>query len=172
MTKTCGKCKTEQPIDNFHWANKLLGTRKTECKPCRSKAWALQYPNTSRHWTDEYRRERYLLRRRAWYKKHSLKDPEKLRNYVIKRRAMLVNADGNYTTKQWIAKLDYCGYRCYYCSKELTIKTATKDHKIALAKGGSNWIANIVPACLSCNSGKCDRDFRDYLKYKNPEYAK
>ena len=33
--KSCKKCKTEQPEDNFHW--RRPGVRRTECKTCKAK---------------------------------------------------------------------------------------------------------------------------------------
>jgi 5-methylcytosine-specific restriction endonuclease McrA len=39
----------------------------------------------------------------------------------------------------------------------------TKDHQIALTKGGSEWPSNLVPACRQCNSLKntrCPIEFR------------
>lgn len=37
-----------------------------------------------------------------------------------------------------------------------------------ILKGGTNWIANIVPACHQCNSGKCDKNYLTYVpKYIN-----
>ncbi len=42
---------------------------------------------------------------------------------------------------------------CAYC-KTPSSKTLEKDHVIPLAKGGRHAIANILPACNSCNSRK------------------
>ncbi len=42
LFKTCTKCYTHQPIENFPWKHKALGIRHAVCKTCtaqRSKRW-------------------------------------------------------------------------------------------------------------------------------------
>jgi hypothetical protein len=36
------------------------------------------------------------------------------------------------------------------------------DHLIARSQGGDNSARNLVTACLSCNSSRRDRDWRDF----------
>lgn len=43
---------------------------------------------------------------------------------------------------------------CHICGKFLTVETATIDHLIPLAKGGSNGQDNLRLACEKCNSNK------------------
>lgn len=46
------------------------------------------------------------------------------------------------------------GRACFYgCGRPAD----TVDHLIPLARGGTNYEGNLVAACKSCNSGKCDR---------------
>lgn len=54
----------------------------------------------------------------------------------------------------WMAKVEYHGWRCFYCRIELNRSTLTIDHRKALVNGGSNWLANLVPACSPCNKSK------------------
>jgi len=49
--------------------------------------------------------------------------------------------------------------RCHYCDCEMTLRrnldtSATIDHKLARASGGSNHRRNVVAACWSCNHAK------------------
>jgi len=56
-------------------------------------------------------------------------------------------------------------YTCQYCGKyggRLTI-----DHKLALIKGGNNYIENLCVACRSCNCSKQDKTPEEFLAYKN-----
>lgn len=46
------------------------------------------------------------------------------------------------------------GFRCHYCQRLLTRKTATRDHKIPKSLGGCNHISNLVLSCGWCNSAK------------------
>jgi len=74
------------------------------------------------------------------------------------RRARKVSAPGACTPDQFRARWDYYGGRCWMCWGIAT----TMDHVVPLAHGGSNWPANLRPACRSCNSRKSARDWRDY----------
>jgi hypothetical protein len=70
------------------------------------------------------------------------------------RRARELGAHGSCSAKQWRWRIEYYGWRCRYCKKSLTVATVTQDHVIPLARGGSHWPSNLVPACVSCNSKK------------------
>ncbi len=70
-----------------------------------------------------------------------------------KRRARLAGAGGTFTYEQ-VAEL-YKKQRgcCAWCPKKLR-DVFHRDHKEALALGGSNWIENIELLCPKCNSRK------------------
>jgi hypothetical protein len=53
-------------------------------------------------------------------------------------------------------------YVCRYCSKKLTRFTATLDHVKPIAEGGDHSLANLVTACLDCNSRKNARAVGDF----------
>ena len=59
-----------------------------------------------------------------------------------------------HTKRQWEAKFFRCDMQCWYCRIALTLKEAIKDHRVPLARGGSDAISNIVPACLECSRFK------------------
>jgi 5-methylcytosine-specific restriction endonuclease McrA len=66
-------------------------------------------------------------------------------------------ATGTYTEEQWLARLAFWGWRCYLCNGDwfnLPERDRTIDHVIPVSKGGTNWPANLRPACRSCNSKK------------------
>lgn len=160
--KWCGSCNGYKLRTDFHKAGRWL---KSKCKSCRSKE---NYnPNSNRNTPPQVRYENHLSYRRKWYKKSFEENPEVYRKYTIERRARVRGAEGKFTEDQWLSKLEFYGYRCVYCNKGLSLKDATKDHKIPLVKGGTNWIANIAPACHQCNSGKCDTSYTEYI----PKYA-
>ena len=46
--------------------------------------------------------------------------------------------------------------RCFKCRCQLDRKTATLDHRIPLAKGGTNAESNLQLACEKCNVSKAD----------------
>jgi len=55
------------------------------------------------------------------------------------------------------------GYECRYCKKQLTRFTATLDHLTPVSAGGDNSFANMVTACLDCNSRKNARPVGDFM---------
>ena len=67
-----------------------------------------------------------------------------------RRRARKISAAGDATVEQRQARIDYYGGKCYICGADYE----AVDHVIPLAKGGSNWAANLRPICKRCNSSK------------------
>lgn len=62
-------------------------------------------------------------------------------------------------------------YLCKYCDKQLTRFTATLDHVQPVSKGGDNSIANLVTACLHCNSRRGNRPVMDIITGTNRRNA-
>ena len=80
---------------------------------------------------------------------------------------MTVRISPQHTQRQWEGKFFRCQMCCWYCRIPLTIADATKDHLTPLARGGSDQISNIVPACIDCNRLKGDMteaEFREERK--------
>lgn len=83
---------------------------------------------------------------RRWRMTHLEQD----RQRAMARRALKHEAKGAATVAQVAARWAYYGHRCWMCGDPAT----QTDHVIALARGGSNWPANLRPACGPCNSAK------------------
>jgi hypothetical protein len=99
---------------------------------------------------------RKLARGRSW----AGRNPMKQRHRVGRYRARAIIARGSHSFEQWMARVKIFRWRCYYCSSKLNSRTLTKDHRVPLSKGGSDFARNLVPACKSCNSGKQGRAWR------------
>ena len=63
------------------------------------------------------------------------------------------------TQEQWESILANADYKCLKCGQA---ENLTMDHIVPLSKGGRHEFKNIQPLCLSCNSGKRDREAIDY----------
>ena len=100
-------------------------------------------------------------RARKW-----IDNPEQIKMWLRiqnhRRKARKLNAQGECSKIQFLAKCDFWGWRCLYCKVELTLKTVTLEHRAPLVKGGSNWPANIAPACPACNSMKGEKTEAEY----------
>lgn len=59
------------------------------------------------------------------------------------------------------------GYKCNYCSKQLTRFNATLDHIQPISKGGDHSYDNLITACLPCNSQKGSKPVMDAIVRKN-----
>jgi 5-methylcytosine-specific restriction endonuclease McrA len=76
------------------------------------------------------------------------------------REAREVAMLGFHTQQQWLWRIELYGWQCIYCGAELTVETLTKDHRIPVARRGTNWASNLVPACRPCNSWKGAREVK------------
>lgn len=83
-----------------------------------------------------------------------------------RRRIAERGAAGSHTGSEWLEKLNEYAGRCAYCGIVLETpsktnpRSRTKDHVVPLVHGGTDYIDNIVPACLRCNGRKgASRDF-------------
>jgi hypothetical protein len=70
-----------------------------------------------------------------------------------RRKALEDTALGDVGATSLQARVDYYGGRCWMCGAAWTCI----DHVKPLSRGGSNWPANLRPACRSCNARKHNR---------------
>ncbi|MBM3812355.1 MAG: HNH endonuclease [Acidimicrobiia bacterium] len=65
--------------------------------------------------------------------------------------------------EQWTALQEAWG-GCAYCGE--TGKQLQRDCVLALSRGGRYTLDNIVPACGSCNTSKCNAEVTRWLRRK------
>jgi hypothetical protein len=54
--------------------------------------------------------------------------------------------------------------RCFYCGRTLTDEDSGLDHADPQTANGTHSYRNVVAACHSCNSSKCDDTAEDFLR--------
>lgn len=119
--------------------------------------------------TEDRQRYRQILKSRnpekikAYFKEWKHNHKESIKAYNQNRRAYELNAEGSFTPKEWEAKKLEHGNVCANCG---TSGKLTVDHIIPLSRGGSNWIDNIQPLCLSCNCMKHDLLMDEFEVYQ------
>lgn len=103
------------------------------------------------------RRDRVNETARAYYKKK--RDQVLATNHAYRARVQGA-AGADYTTSAHISsRWQMWGGMCRFCGEPATCT----DHRIPLARGGSHFPANLVPACTSCNNRKHDKTEREFL---------
>jgi len=112
-------------------------------------------------------REKNLERLAEYLLKWGAANPEKSAERGRRRRARKANANGTHTAEQVKARFDYYGNKCIYCGSEEDLQI---EHRIPLARGGSDWPANLAPACGPCNRSKgtkTEAEFKKLLEERN-----
>lgn len=134
------------------------------CARCRQREYDRRYKAKKRL----VNRAAYNAYQRAYRQTHPQTDPAKRlatgerhrrRNLALfadkerLRRARKRSNGGKVSRREWRRLLQRHAGRCFYCGASAT----TLDHLIPVARGGTSFIGNLVPACVSCNSRKQDR---------------
>lgn len=140
--------------------DKIRRERRSEARREEHQCWRQANPEYFRKWRSQNRDSARTANKR-WRESNPEAAREarrrwrqanwpKVLNQLQQRRARRRNARGSFTLTQARARFDYYGGRCWMCQAEATCM----DHFIALCNGGSNWPANLRPACARCNGAK------------------
>ncbi len=165
----CSRCETFKAPDDFFRNRSTKTGRDGVCKECTNRRRAerkVQRALVSKAWREKHR-DRLAAEKRAayhcnpqasteagrrWRKEHPDKVKAQIRAQNLARYARLKAAPGHATPEQVQARWDYYSCLCWMCGQPAT----DTDHVKPLAKGGSNWPANLRPACRHCNRSKSD----------------
>ena len=80
-----------------------------------------------------------------------------------RRKRRMDRVEHDLSNEQWTALQEAWG-GCAYC--RVTGKTLQRDCVLALSRGGRYTLDNIVPACGSCNTSKCNDEVTGWLRRK------
>jgi 5-methylcytosine-specific restriction endonuclease McrA len=80
-----------------------------------------------------------------------------------KRKRRMDRVEHDLTDEQWAALQQAWG-GCAYCGA--TDRPLQRDCVLALSRGGRYTLANIAPACRSCNASKCNDEVTGWLRRK------
>jgi 5-methylcytosine-specific restriction endonuclease McrA len=72
-------------------------------------------------------------------------------------------AENDLSADQWAALMTAWG-GCAYCGESTS--PMQRDCVLALSRGGRYTLTNVVPACGSCNSSKCNDEVTGWLRRK------
>ena len=199
LHKRCTKCGVVKYFGEFHKHSSCAGGVDSKCKACRAERGRKYYEENKEKVLErgrkyyEENKEKVAELKRKWSKKNPEKvaeshrrwrekNLERLAEYLLKwgaanpeksaergrrRRARKANANGTHTAEQVKARFDYYGNKCIYCGSEEDLQI---EHRIPLARGGSDWPANLAPACGPCNRSKgtkTEAEFKKLLEERN-----
>ncbi|MEU6152150.1 HNH endonuclease [Actinosynnema sp. NPDC047251] len=80
-----------------------------------------------------------------------------------KRKRRMDSVDHDLTDEQWTT-LQAAWGGCAYCGA--TDQPLQRDCVQAISRGGRYTVDNVVPACRSCNAGKCNAEVTGWLRRK------
>ena len=80
-----------------------------------------------------------------------------------RRKRRLGQVVNDLTDAQWAALLAAWG-GCAYCGR--SDQTLQRDCVLAISRGGRYTLENVVPACRSCNTSKCNDEVTSWLRRK------
>ena len=80
-----------------------------------------------------------------------------------KRKRRLSAVINDLTADQWAA-IQAAWNGCAYCGA--TSRPLQRDCVMAISRGGRYTIDNVVPACASCNTSKCNEEVTAWLRRK------
>jgi 5-methylcytosine-specific restriction endonuclease McrA len=130
------------------------------------RRWRANNPE-ARSASDKAYKARHKDQVNAGYKRYRAKHPDVRLSISRRRRAREMGAVGDFTLSEWLHLLENHRQRCAYCGVEAPLQA---DHRVPLSQGGTHDIANILPACGSCNRRKAtlsEVEFRRRLATRN-----
>lgn len=159
-SKVCSRCHELKPLSEYGKDRSRKDGLCYECVACRNKlanqrrqANLAAYRETEKKWSAA-NQERVKATQTRWLVTH--------RDDVLvishKHRAQKAGTGGTYTVQEWKELKARYDNRCLCCYRPEGEVVISIDHIVPIDKGGTNYIDNIQPLCLSCN-------FRKRLKH-------
>lgn len=181
--RRCRSCLEIKPRTEF-FSNHINKNRlRPECKICSAEV-SRQYRKDNYETILQKKRQYYFNNRsyslekcKEWVKnnpekrkeivrRHYHKNIDRFREKVRARRHKRRGNGGSFTPQEWKNLCNMFGNICLDCGEN---KPLTVDHIIPITLGGTSYIHNIQPLCLSCNSRKSDQAIDYRLKWKEIE---
>jgi 5-methylcytosine-specific restriction endonuclease McrA len=156
----CVKCKQEKPEHDFCFSSRRATGRRERCRTCQASDYQADLAAmTPAHRTRARERARKWSQAnpdkvRAKERRYRERHPQRRLAIERRRRTLTREVFGvEITDATLAAKWGYWGSRCWMCRGVAT----EWDHIKPVNKGGRHILANLRPACRSCNPSKSDK---------------
>lgn len=165
--KTCTKCGLSQSFARFY--KRANGVLRADCKACHVaavKSRKARGTDQEKEARIQYFRLRYQANKpllKAQVAEYAKAHREYVKARFARYQARKMSAPGACSTEQLKARFEFYGNRCAYCGGSDCVSA---DHVIPLFRGGSNFPANIRPACRPCNSSKGTKKLSEWRPLK------
>lgn len=151
-----------------------------ECTKQRTEKWFKNNPEKRRIYLEKNRNYFYRCAVR-WREANPDKVKDSLERYKktekgitsqrrgrSKRRVGIAQVhSAHYETAELMNVCEKFDWTCAWCSTKINQKLLTIDHFLAISKGGSDCIGNLLPACISCNSSKSNSDPKTWFESRS-----
>lgn len=164
--KVCHNCNIIKSIYEFPY--ECHNRRSTFCNDCIKV-----YKDNKR----EYDKNYFIAnkdKKKKYYSEWKNNGGQIIRNINNRKRsAKILLLKHDFTKEEWLEVLDYFNYSCAYCglTEEESIiiynKKLCQEHVIPVIDGGEYTKGNIVPACCSCNTSKCQMSLEKFYVHKD-----
>jgi 5-methylcytosine-specific restriction endonuclease McrA len=194
--RTCNRCRETFPVADFGRDKSQRDGLNRRCKACVRTNFRKAYAADPVKFNARNRTTKARLRQdpayrdqeRAYkseympaYRRQRRNDPT-TRDQVLaqdrqdsqRRRARKLSAPvESFTPEELYAAWDDAGYAgCYWCDEPFTAADPLHvDHLTPVSKGGAEAVWNLVPAHMTCNSSKHDKDPYAYALERYPWLA-
>lgn len=134
--RACKTCSKVQPLTREYFGSTPSGGFRGQCRTCM-REHVRAYNNASAE------RKQAAVERAMRRTHFSEADRDKHRTALLRR-------DGSH---------------CFYCRKALGAAYHV-DHKLPLAKGGTDALSNLALACVQCNQEKHNKTVDEYRSWR------
>jgi predicted restriction endonuclease len=139
----------------------------------KSRKWRKENPEKMRKAQTRWRKEHpesHCRHTQKWRNANPEKSREQVRRHQSRRRAASRRSILPATIAAIVSRFALWGDRCAFCgvdanhSRNHRHKRLTLDHVLALTNHGLDEPGNIMPACVTCNTGKRDHPIESWYR--------
>ena len=181
-TRTCSRCDSRKPLEDFYKDKLGSKGRRSYCKECQKAGITSNYakqPERKREYQRQHRIDHLSEVRKQDVKRYE-RDKEKRISLSeaqghIRRARMNQAPYERGITRTALRKIH--GDSCFYCGVELQFarakdrkfnsNDATIEHRLPLSRGGKHVWDNVVLACRECNLSKNMKTESEFTEYRS-----